>query len=98
MGKIDQNFAEHDPEQSIGFAASPVFPGEDPKEFQCLVDELCEQYEPMGPVEKDAVQTMARAIFRKRHPEIFQRAFEARMKWGSFFNFPGDTEGFERIT
>jgi hypothetical protein len=97
MGKIGRDIEERDPKRSIGFLVSPVLPGEDQKEFQCLLDELCEQYVPTGPVEKDAVQTMARVIFRKRHPEIFQRSFEARMKWGSFFTFPGDTKGFERI-
>jgi hypothetical protein len=93
MGKIDRNIEESDPKRSVEFLASPVLPGEDPKEFQGLVDELCEQYAPVGPAENEAVQTMAKAIFRKRHSEIFQRAFEARMKWGSFFEFPGDPYG-----
>jgi hypothetical protein len=97
MGKIDRNIEESDSKRSIGFSASPVFPGEDQKEFEGLVAELCGQYEPVGPAENDAVKTMAKAIFRKRHPEIFQRAFEARLKWGAFFEFPGDPHGSARI-
>ena len=40
---------------------------------------------------------MAKAIFRKRHLEVFQRAFIARIKWGSFFQFSGDPYGSARI-
>jgi hypothetical protein len=89
---------EHDSKRAIGFAASSVLPGEDQEEFDLLLDELCVQYEAEGPAEEDAVQTMANAIWRKRHLEIFQRAIEARMRWGPHFNYPGDPAGFGRIT
>jgi hypothetical protein len=97
MGEIDRNIEGRDPKRSIGFSASSVFTGEDQKEFQCLLDGLCEQYEPVGPAEQDVIQTMASAIFRKRHMGVFQRAFEARMQWGSFFEYTGDPGGFARI-
>jgi hypothetical protein len=97
MREIDRIIEGRDPQRSIGFSASPVLPGEEQKEFQCLLDELCGQYEPEGPAEQDVIRTMASAIFRKRHLEIFQRAFEARMQWGFFFEYAGDPAGVARI-
>jgi hypothetical protein len=69
MREIDRIIEGRDPQRSIGFSASPVLPGEEQKEFQCLLDELCGQYEPEGPAEQDVIRTMASAIFRKRHLE-----------------------------
>jgi hypothetical protein len=99
MSKINQQqrAEELDSKRAVGFAASPVLPGEDQEEFELLLDELCVQYGAEGPAEEDAVQTMANAIWRKRHLEIFQRAFVARRRWGSHFDFPGDPAGFGRI-
>jgi hypothetical protein len=87
-----------DPKRAVGFVASPVLPGESQEEFDGLLDDLCRQYNPEGPVEQSAVRTIANAIWRKRNLEIFQRAFEARMKWGSHFKYPGDPKGFAKIT
>ena len=100
MGNFDRDprTQEHDPKRAVGFAATVVLPGEDREEFDRLLEDLCLQYEPEGPVEDDAVQTMANAIWRKRHLKVFQRAFQARMKWGAYFKYPGDPEGFARIT
>jgi hypothetical protein len=104
MSRVDRNKVDRDqiteerePKCTVGFAASPVLPGESQEEFDCLFDDLCEHYEPKGPVEEDAVCNMADAIWRKRHLNIFQRAFEARMRWGSYLIFPGDPNGFTRI-
>jgi hypothetical protein len=93
----DQITEERDPKRAVGFAASPVLPGESREEFHALLDDLRDQYEPKGPVEQETVDTMANAIWRKRNLKIFQRAFEARMKWGSFFAYAGDPNGFTRI-
>ncbi len=98
MGKIDQDVEGRDPKRSVGFSASPVLPGENQKEYECLLDELRGQYEPVGPIEQSVVTTIANAIFRKRHLTLFQRAFVARMRWGSFFEYAGDPVGSARIT
>ena len=98
MGKIDRDVEGGDPKRTVAFSASPVLPGEDQREYQSLVDELRGQYEPVGPIEQSVVTTIANAIFRKRHLTLFQRAFIARMKWGSFFEYAGDPVGSARIT
>lgn len=54
-------------------------PGE---EFKGLVDDLARQYKPEGPDESDAFWTMAAAMWRKQHLEIFQRAAQARLWFG----------------
>jgi hypothetical protein len=86
-----------DQKRAVGFAATAVLPGENQEEFNCLLEDLRFQYEPEGPAEADAVETMANAIWRKRHLKIFQRAFEARMKLGTFFKYPVDPHGSVRI-
>jgi hypothetical protein len=86
------------PKRAVGFVAGPVLPGENQEEFASLLEDLHKQYGPEGPVEEETVRTIASAIWRKRNLESFQRAFEARMKWGSYFEYPGDPEGFAKIT
>jgi hypothetical protein len=99
MSKYDRHprTQDDDPKRAVGFAATAVLPGEDQEEFDCLLDDLYFKYKPDDPVEEDAVETMANAIWRKRHLKIFQQAFEARMKYGAYFKFPGDPDGFNRI-
>ena len=99
MSKYDRHprTQDDDPKRAVGFAATAVLPGENQEEFDCLRDDLYFQYEPWDAVEEDAVETMANAIWRKRHLKIFQRAFEARIKYGAYFKYPGDPDGFNRI-
>jgi hypothetical protein len=99
MSKCDRHprTQDDDPKRAVGFAATAVLPGENQEEFDCLLDDLYFKYKPDDPVEEDAVETMANAIWRKRHLKIFQRAFEARMKYGAYFTFPGDPGGFNMI-
>jgi hypothetical protein len=40
---------------------------------------------------------MAICIWRKRHLGIFQRAAEARMRWGMYFGYPNDQGGITKI-
>lgn len=87
-----------EPKLSIGFIGRSVLPGESQEEFDRLEDDLYEEYGPEGPIEEDLVETIAKAIWRKRHMDIFCRAFTARMIWGSFFGYPGDPDGGARIT
>jgi hypothetical protein len=99
MSKFDPHARnqDDDPKRALGFAATVVLPGEDQKEFDCLLDDLHFQYEPEGRLEEDAVQTIANAIWRKGHLNVFNRAFVAGTKWGSYFNYPGDPDGFTRM-
>jgi hypothetical protein len=88
---------ECDPRRAFGFAASPVLPGESQEEFDSLRDDLYAHYQPQGPIEEDAVQTIANAIWRKHKLGMFQHAFEARMRFGSYFEYPGDPAGHAKI-
>jgi hypothetical protein len=99
MSKFDRDWKteEHDLKRAVGFAARPVLPGENQEAYERLVDDLWEQYEPEGPVEVDLVDSIADAIWRKKHIDVFHRAFEARVKWGAYFEYPGDPHGFLRI-
>ena len=91
MGKIDRELGV------LGFAASAVLPGEDPAQFNQLLQELRAQYQPEGIAEEGAVRSMTEAMFRRQHLEIFQRAHEARIRWGHHFHFPNDPAGLPRI-
>jgi hypothetical protein len=80
-------------ERAVGFPASPVFTGEDAGRFDRLLNELVVEYQPQGPAQVDAVNTMAGAIWRKQNLGTFQRAAEARMRWGNYFRYPNDQGG-----
>jgi hypothetical protein len=86
-----------DRKRAVGFSATPVLPGEHQAQFDRLLKDLRLKYEPEGPAEDDAVETMANCVWRKRHLEIFQRAAEARARWGIYFSYPNDQGGFTKI-
>jgi hypothetical protein len=75
---------------NIGFAASPVLPGEDEEEFVALFTHLTEEFAAQGHLESDAALTMASAIWRKQNLSIYRVAAEARARYGHFFRFPND--------
>jgi len=83
--------------RALGFAASAVLPGENQVAFDQLLKQLRIEYQPEGIVQQDAVRTMAQAIWRKQYLDIFQRAAEARARWGTYFRFPNDRAGFFTI-
>jgi hypothetical protein len=56
------------------FSASPLVPGEDPKEYQNLLNGLVEEWTPDGRIETEIVLSIAMAIWRKRRARIFQEA------------------------
>jgi hypothetical protein len=93
----EQMSEEQDPKRVVGFAAASVLPGESQEDFDLLRDDLWEHYEPEGPVEEDLVESIVHVLWRKTHLGVFQRAFEARQKWGSYFEYPGDPQGLTRI-
>jgi hypothetical protein len=88
---------EHDPKLAVGFAAASVLPGESQEDFDLLRNDLWEHYEPVGPLEEDLVESIVDVLWRKTRLGVFQRAFEARLKWGSYFEYPGDPQGLSRI-
>jgi hypothetical protein len=81
---------------NVGFAASPVLPGEDGREFVMLFTRLAEEHAAEGDLEFDAVLTMATSLWRKQNLSVYKLAAEARARYGGFFNFPNDRAGFLR--
>jgi len=64
------------------FSALSILPGEDPKEFIELYQSIAAELLPDGPIEKDAVKTIALSIWRASRLTIFRRAEWARAKYG----------------
>lgn len=64
------------------FSTLSILPGEDPKEFLELYRSIAAELLPDGPIEKDAVRTIALSIWRASHLTIFRRAEWARAKYG----------------
>lgn len=53
------------------FSATPIIPGEDPREFAKLHLELMLEWHPDGATEEDAVFSIAKAIWRKHRVQRF---------------------------
>ena len=53
------------------FAAAPVSPGEDPREFEALYSDLIQEWKPVGATENEAVFSLANAMWRKRRARLF---------------------------
>src|SRR5258706_8561628 len=81
---------------NIGFAASAVLPGEDPRKFDALLSRLFTEFAPQGLLEADAVMTMANALWRKLHLSTYKLAAQARALYGHLFEFPNDQAGFNK--
>ena len=98
MSKLDRDrkTEEDHPKRAVGFAAKPVLPGESQEAYDQLSDDLWCLYDPVGRIEENLVETMVDALWRKEHIDVFQRAFEARKKWGAYFEYPGDPKGVSR--
>jgi hypothetical protein len=60
------------------FSGSVILPGEDPREFEQLVNAVFAEWQPSGPVEEDAARSLASAIWRKDRLGIFLRAQRAQ--------------------
>jgi hypothetical protein len=67
------------------FSASELLPGEDPREFECLMNAVFAEWRPSGAVEEDAARSLASAIWRKQRLSIFLRAQRARARYGKTF-------------
>lgn len=72
------------------FSALSILPGEDPKEFIELYQSIAAELLPDGPIEKDAVKTIALSIWRASRLTIFRRAEWARAKYGEDEQKPGE--------
>lgn len=68
------------------FSRTVIFPGESRAEFQALHDALIREWDPQGPLEQDAILTIAKYLFRKTRLGIFRRAEEGRAIFGSVFD------------
>jgi hypothetical protein len=68
MTKQNRNSLKHG-----AFSEELILPGEDRAEFDELHRSLIDEWQPTGPVELDAVATLARLIWRKRRIALFQR-------------------------
>jgi hypothetical protein len=68
MAKQNRNSLKHG-----AFSEELILPGEDRAEFDELHRLLIEEWQPTGPVELDAVATLAKLIWRKRRVALFQR-------------------------
>jgi hypothetical protein len=73
------------------FAATAVLPGEDPKEFSALFDEIWGDLRPRGPLERSLAREIASLLWRKGRLGIFRVAEAARKEFGEFFA-DGDLE------
>src|SRR5689334_19089909 len=56
------------------FARVAILPGEDPREFATLHSDLVEEWSPDGPSEWDAVDSLARNMWRKARLQKFIQA------------------------
>jgi hypothetical protein len=53
------------------FSKFLILPGENPREFQKLMEELAEEWQPEGKTEADAVLEIAKGIWLKRRVQLF---------------------------
>jgi hypothetical protein len=49
------------------WSKAALLPGEDPLQFERLYRELVDEWAPSGPAEEDALFTLAKCFWRKRH-------------------------------
>jgi hypothetical protein len=49
------------------YCSSSLLDGEDPAAFERLHNDLTEEFQPNGALEKDIVATITRLVWRKRH-------------------------------
>jgi len=74
------------------FSALSILPGEDEKEFMELHQSIAAELLPDGPIENDAVKTIAVCMWRASHLTIFRRAQWARAKYGEDLRIVPETE------
>ena len=51
------------------YAAAAIIPGEDPREYRELLDELMAEWKPSGPTLREGVVDLADWIWKRRAPE-----------------------------
>jgi hypothetical protein len=69
-----------------GYSATALLPGEDPAAFEKLHTDLVAELVPNGPLEGDAVATIARLLWRKQNIATFRAVAAARDKWSEALN------------
>jgi hypothetical protein len=63
------------------FSKFLIIGGEDPRQFEKLVDELAEEWQPEGKTEHDAVLDIAKGIWLKRRFQLFLIVKATRNAW-----------------
>ncbi len=69
-----------------------LLPGEDANEYLELHARLREEHAPSGPVAEDAVDDLAKLIWRKSRLGIYQRAKFAKIKWSKHLTDKDDPD------
>lgn len=62
------------------YSGMALLPGEDAAEFRKLEKEVMEEFEPVGPLEKDICTTIARLLWRKRNLGSYRLAEEVKAR------------------
>ena len=64
-----------------GYSAIGLLPGEDRAAFERLYEDLIAELRPEGPLENDAVRTIARLTWRKQNLDTLRKAESARNRY-----------------
>jgi hypothetical protein len=64
-------------------SATGLLPGEDRAALEKLRQDLISELRPEGPLESDTVETIARLLWRKQHPETLRIAESARNRYSA---------------
>src|SRR5580704_12398558 len=60
------------------YSGKSILPGEDPKEFDALLQSLFDEWQPNGPSEEETVRSLADYLWRKNRLDIFARVQHAK--------------------
>jgi hypothetical protein len=66
-----------------GYSGMTILPGEDPAAFEKLHKDLIVEWNPRGPLAKDAVSELAHVMWRKQHIDTFWVAECARNRFAA---------------
>ena len=73
-----------------GYSTTTILPGEDPAAFEELRQSVVDELVPVGPLEEDRVETIARLLWRKKNLMTLQIAEDARETQTAIENAPQD--------
>jgi hypothetical protein len=82
--RYPENSTKPQPEQNANalkhgvYSGKAVLPGEDPKEFDALLQSLFDEWQPNGPSEEETVRSLAHCFWRKNRLDIFASIQDAK--------------------